>query len=377
LRDTGQWADIVDRHWHWVYSTDDQRRIYGGLLELAAVALGSHYFGPEAMQVRLGWRSGPNTPELTRELFAAFGGLVLGDTPGGRDELSGCVDPVLRDLIEGLEPAADTPALPIAWRGNIVGRPVSALTFAVRIHDERGERAGTALISKPGAGMAVVATVASAGDPRHFERMQTLARAGRRPGAILFADLEASSPLARRLPTASYFSLGRRLVRMADQCVIDAGGLVGRHGGDGVVAFFLAEIAGSVSAAARGCIEAARALQKALPDIATRSGLEPDAVVLRFGLHWGSKLYVGQVTTSGRAEINALGDEVNETARIEACATGGLVLGSKDLLERLETEDATALDLDPARLSYTALADLPTATEKARRDAPAIAVSEL
>ena len=109
------------------------------------------------------------------------------------------------------------------------------------------------------AGMAVVATVASAGDARHFERMQTLARAGRRPGAILFADLEASSPLARRLPTASYFSLGRRLVRVADQCVIDAGGLVGRHGGDGVVAFFLAEIAGAESAAARGCIEAARA----------------------------------------------------------------------------------------------------------------------
>ena len=341
------------------------------------MALGSHYFGPEAMRARLGWRSGPNTPGLTRELFAAFGGLVLSDTPGGREELSRLVDPELRDLVAGLEPAADAPALPIAWRGNIVGRPVSALTFAIRIHDEHGERAGTALISKPGAGMAVVATVASAGDPRHFERMQMLAKAGRRPGAILFADLEASSPLARRLPTANYFSLGRRLVRMADQCVIEAGGIVGRHGGDGVVAFFLAEISGTESAAARGCIEAARALQRELPDIATRSGLQPDSVVLRFGLHWGSKLFVGQVTTSGRAEVNALGDEVNETARIEACATGGLVLGSKDLLERLEEEDATALDLDPARLSYTALADLPGATEKARRDAPAIAVSEL
>jgi class 3 adenylate cyclase len=341
------------------------------------VALGSHYFGREAMQARLGWRSGPNTPELTRELFAAFGGLVLSDTAGGRSELTGLVDPALRDLVDGLEPAADAPALAIAWRGNIVGRPVSALTFAIRIPNQRGDRTGTALISKPGAGMAVVATVASAGDPRHFERMQTLARAGRRPGAILFADLEASSPLARRLPTASYFSLGRRLVRMADQCVIDAGGLVGRHGGDGVVAFFLAEIAGTESAAARGCIEAARALQQALSDVAIRSGLEPDAAVLRFGLHWGSKLFIGQVTTSGRSEINALGDEVNETARIEACATGGLVLGSKDLLERLEQDDASALNLDPAQLSYRALADLPGATEKARRDAPAIAVSEL
>jgi class 3 adenylate cyclase len=65
-------------------------------------------------------------------------------------------------------------------------------------------------------------------------------------------------------------------------------------------------------------------------------------VVLRFGLHWGSKLFVGQVTTSGRAKVNALGDEVNETARIEACATGGLMLASKDLLERLEDDVAVS-----------------------------------
>jgi class 3 adenylate cyclase len=88
-------------------------------------------------------------------------------------------------------------------------------------------------------------------------------------------------------------------------------------------------------------------------------------------------LYVGQITTSGRAEATALGDEVNEGARIEACATGGRVLASKELLERLEPDDAAALGLEPDRLTYTPLADLSTATEKARRDAPAIAVCEV
>jgi len=37
---------------------------------------------------------------------------------------------------------------------------------------------------------------------------------------------------------------------------------------------------------------------------------------------------------------------------------------------------AAGLGLDPDRVSYTALADLATATDKARRDAPAIAVCE-
>ncbi|MGO8904319.1 MAG: hypothetical protein ACLQMH_01685 [Solirubrobacteraceae bacterium] len=111
--------------------------------------------------------------------------------------------------------------------------------------------------------------------------------------------------------------------------------------------------------------------------MAARSELAPEDLVMRFGLHWGATLYAGQILTSGRAEVTALGDQVNEGARIEACATGGLALASKELLERLEPDDADALGLDPDRVTYTPLADLPTTTEKARRDAPAIAVCEV
>ena len=72
-----------------------------------------------------------------------------------------------------------------------------------------------------------------------------------------------------------------------------------------------------------------------------------------------------------------MGDEVNEAARIEACAAGGRALASKTLVERLDDGDAAALGIDPDRMSYRILGELPTASEKARRDAPAIAVCEL
>jgi class 3 adenylate cyclase len=98
---------------------------------------------------------------------------------------------------------------------------------------------------------------------------------------------------------------------------------------------------------------------------------------LRFGLHWGATLYIGRILTPGRSEVTALGDEVNETARIEACATGGRILASKTLIERLNHADANALEIDTHHTSYTPLADLPTATDKARRDAPSIAVCEV
>jgi class 3 adenylate cyclase len=167
-------------------------------------------------------------------------------------------------------------------------------------------------------------------------------------------------------------------VRAADRYVIDAGGIVGRHVGDGVVAFFLAESLGTESAAARPCIEAARSLRDAVTDVARRSGLESEDVGLGFGLPWGSTLYVGSISTAGRnEEVTALGEEINEGARIEACAGGRRALASKALVERPDGADAVALGRDPDRLSYTLVGDLTTATDKAPRDAPSIAVCDV
>lgn len=77
--------------------------------------------------------------------------------------------------------------------------------------------------------------------------------------------------------------------------------------------------------------------------------------------------------TAARFEVTALGEEVNEAARIEACATGGRVLVSKPLLERLDDEAVAALGIDPD-VSYEPLAEVADAPEKARRDAPTLAV---
>ena len=367
----------MDHEWRHAFTTDELRSSWGAALGRATVPLGAFYFGPEATGVRLAGRSGPNTLEDQRTQFAAVGGWVLADRPGGPGALTELLDPELHELVAGLTPE---PAAAVSYRQLSSGFGQSRLeipTTGMRIRRTDGTLAGTALLYKPAAGMTTLGSLAAQGDLGHFARMQGVAQPARRPAALLFADLEASSSLARRLSTAGYFAVGRRLVRAADQCVVDGGGLVGRHVGDGVGAFFLAENAGSESAAARACITAARALRGAMAEVATRSGVEEKDVVLRFGLHWGSTVYVGQITTSGRGEATALGDEVNEAARIEACASSGRMLASKSLIEHLEPGDATALGIDPDRVMYAALADLSTATDKARRDAPAIAVCEL
>ena len=193
-------------------------------------------------------------------------------------------------------------------------------------------------------GCPTLRALAATADLAHLERMRFVERPDRRPVAILMADLEASSPLARRLSTAQYFAFSRRLVRAADRCIIDAGGIVGRHAGDGVVAFFLADTAGSESAAARACITAARTLRDSLAGIATRSEhprvrafLAVRAALGRDAVH-GPDPHAPVAARSPR-----LGDEVNEAARIEACATGGRTLASKSLIERLTADDAEAV----------------------------------
>ena len=379
VNDAGYWAFILDASWRLVFATDEVRLSYGDTGAATSVPIGHHYFGAELARFRettpVGWFG---TLEARREWFRRMGPYVLAGTAGGRESLRRVVNPELSDLVDELEPLelpqVLTPGIAsFSFEGAQV---VSPITF-YRIDDEHGHFAGVVTQAKPAAGMSQLGAAAATADLAHLERMRLVERPDRRPAAILIADLEASSPLARRLSTAQYFAFGDHLVRAADQCIIDEGGIVGRHAGDGVTAFFLAETAGSESQAARSCIAASRALRAALGEVAARSEIAAAEVSLRFGLHWGATLYVGRILTAGRSEVTALGDEVNETARIEACATGGRTLASKSLIERLNTTDAQSIGIEPARTTYIPLAALTTATDKARRDAPALAVCEI
>jgi hypothetical protein len=49
----------------------------------------------------------------------------------------------------------------------------------------------------------------------------------------------------------------------------------------------------------------------------------------------------------------------------------GDIAPAVDGVERLNVDDANALAIDPNHVVYAQLGDLDTATEKARRDAPA------
>ena len=372
LKDGGHWGFVFDSGWRLVFATDDVRTSFGGSKSMVPLVIGENIYGSASLQLSRSWPF----PPLWETAFPGLGSSMLADFDGDRARLKAEVDPSLHDLVDEMEPNSDEMRTYVGLGTGVESAPTTVSTV-VRLRDDAGSMRGSVLVLKPAASMATIGVMVFEQDLDHLARMQQVISADRRSAAILFADLESSSPLARRLSTASYFALNRRLVRAADRAVLQNGGLVGRHIGDGVVAFFPAATAPSESQAARACIEAAREIRAGVRAVAERSGLDPSELVMRFGLHWGATPYIGSIISGARAEVTALGDEINEAARIEASASGGRSLASKPLLERLSRADAEALDIDTEHVAYTQLGDLDTAPEKARRDAPSLAVCEL
>jgi class 3 adenylate cyclase len=373
----GQWAYLLDHEWNVVYYTRDQRLSFGLGVQLVPIEINVNLFSTASMETSIAWPVGPGEIGFFGDWLRTAGPMMLADHEGRRADLEQRLDPRIVDQLEGMEAAAAEVASITSGAIGSLDRPTSIQGSISRIRDRTGRCRGIAMQWKPAVPMTTLGGMAYDKDLGHLERVQAIAAATRQPAAILFGDLEGSSALAKTMSTAGYFNLVRRIVRTTDQAIVDQGGIVGRHVGDGVVAFFPVAATGSESAAARAAVEAARTIQTEMTTVADRSGVDAEAVVVRFGLHWGASVFMGNISTAARSEVTALGDEVNESARIEACATGGRILASKPLVERLTSDDGAAIGLDPERIGYTQLADLSTTTEKARRDAPAIAVCEL
>ncbi|MGH2730368.1 MAG: adenylate/guanylate cyclase domain-containing protein, partial [Actinomycetota bacterium] len=287
-----------------------------------------------------------------------------------------------KQMLETMEPEA--PPIVDASKfdyvqGDLPPFPVSLILM--RLHDDKGEFFGGVELYSSSLPASVLALVAR-GNEGMFTRMARLVEPGRRQAAILFADLQDSSVMSRRLPTGAFFKLIRALTTAYDEVVIGHDGIVGKHAGDGVSAFFLADDLGSPSAAAKAAIAAARDIAEAAgtaaKEAADETGLiNPADCLVNVGVHWGGTLYMGQLVTGGRLEVTALGDAVNECARIQDTARDGEALASKSLIEHLTDADAAALGLDPDGVVYRTLAELPAAGDKAIRDAGGIPVTVL
>jgi class 3 adenylate cyclase len=342
------------------------------------------------------------TCETQEKMFMQGLGMMIHDTPGGKKGLAGAIkqaknewttapewigddiphDEVIDQMLDAIEPIPPAPIHTDVLdfiQGDLP--PLEIVEVHTRLYDDEGDFIGCAIFFEPGLSARVL-TLVSRGDEAMYERMARLWDPGRRRAAVLFGDLQDSSVLSRRLPSGAYFKLIRSMTTSLDNVVMSHEGIVGKHAGDGVTAFFLADDLGSESEACKAAIEAARDMTVAARDAAKEVGeetglLDPDECLVNVGVHWSGTLYMGQLVTGGRLEVTALGDEVNECARVQESARDGSVLATKVLIEHLTDEDADALGIDADGVLYRPVSWLPGATEKAKRDAGGLPVTEL
>ncbi len=379
LESGGYQAEVYDAQMRLVYVTPDMARSYGLTDDPERLGYGLHGFDRRFQALREALPR-PVDPEAILAWHRRLAPTVLRALPGGIEAVRAVASPETLAVYEE-PPDGPVPGYVIAGRGgqNIpeLRRTLDIAAVWVVLRDPDGTIAGYAAIAKPALGGAVLGMLAM-GDDANFARLARIAASpGKRPAAVMFADLEGSSRLARELPTAAYARLIRRLARAIDGDVVARGGIVGKHAGDGATAFFLAEDHGGASVAASAAIASARAALAAASAKAAAAGLDPGRVRLNVGLHWAAGPYVSVLFTSGRLEATAYGDEVNDAARIEQTAAGGQILASKVLLEQLDGPGAAAAGVDPGATAYTPLGDLPGATDKARRDAAHLPVTAL
>lgn len=379
--DTQVAAELFDPEWNLIWVSDELKALLG-VEDDDLFGVGLHILEGRAGAL---WAAAA-TADSQVEWNRANLGYILHETPD--EVLAGIVERIGTgvDVGQSVPPGIEPSAAPSSWSYELHYRrpgfpPLRIKCDSRRIVGADGERIGTAFVYSP-AMSARVLDLLVRGDERMYERMAKLIAPGRRTAAILFADLQASGSLSRRLPSAVYFRLVAALTTAIDDVVISHGGIVGKHAGDGVTAFFLADDAGSPSAAARAALEAATGITEVAGGLAgelSGEGIEIEAgeVRMNVGVHWGGALYMGQIVTGGRLEVTALGDEVNEAARIQQVARDGVAFASKAVVERLEPADAASAGIDPDTVVYRTVGEIPGADEKTIRDAGGIAVTEI
>lgn len=155
---------------------------------------------------------------------------------------------------------------------------------------------------------------------------------------ILFADLRGSTALAERLAPEEIVAVLNAYLRVMARAVIEAGGILDKFLGDGLMAIFGAM--GDPTHGAEAATRAAGLMRERLAALnAEREARGLPTVRFGIGIHTGD-VVLGQVGLPERSDYTAIGDTVNTASRMESL--------SKEYQVDSVLSDATATHLDGA-----------------------------
>jgi hypothetical protein len=202
LHKAGQWSIVYDAQWRIAWLSD------------ALVSILK--FENHTSSVRehaLAWNDSRSWG-MNRQYCLDFGGFVLADMPGGKDELRAIACPEVCALIDEMTPNDDNVLHTFVSGRQLADVHVTVDITIIRLRDSAGTFVGAVYIQKPPGGddALTLAAMTNIISPQMVHQMGAVLIAARWPAAILCADLDGWTPLSRHLSTANYFRLMRRWV---------------------------------------------------------------------------------------------------------------------------------------------------------------------
>lgn len=169
---------------------------------------------------------------------------------------------------------------------------------------------------------------------------------------ILFTDLRGFTALSETLPPARVMELLSRVQGALAEEVHQAGGVVDKFIGDGMLAAF--GVPEPAADHARQALSAARGVRRAMARLQAEEG--GASLKLGMGLHSGS-VVAGCIGNGDRLEFTVIGDTVNTASRLESMTKerGVDVLISEETARRAGDHELTDLGEVPIRGRQRAL----------------------
>ena len=146
---------------------------------------------------------------------------------------------------------------------------------------------------------------------------------------VVFADLSGFTEMTGRLGATTIYSVVDEFLRLASSTLISHGAFIDKYIGDAVMALFNVPIKRADHAAA--AVEASAKLQALLPELSERLGTPLQASI---GIASGFA-HVGRLGSDDIKDYTAIGEAVNQAARLQAQALPNELLVSQDVYKEI------------------------------------------
>ena len=159
----------------------------------------------------------------------------------------------------------------------------------------------------------------------------------RRIATVILADVKNSTELMEKIGSEAWVTLMNRVFQIMEGEIYRFGGKVDQFRGDGLVAFFGADIAheDDPERAVLSALCMQRAIKRFAAELHERQGLD---LHLRVGVNTGEVIVAGVGNARQHREDTAMGEAVALAARMETAAEAGTVLVSENTFRLAETE---------------------------------------